>query len=186
MPKQAKKTTDKKDPKDNEATKKVLHIVVVGLLVLGFGWLLLANPILNHLDKQRFLDAEEYLQSIYEKEIAPLATPDQVETVNSCRYTSTKLGDGTLFCAARIRAEYEKVDDRFIEVFTKNVERSLVDEVIPKTESNTQLSGTIKYDDLSCGLSIDTAGGEQNSNLKVELFMSCSGEARAEHFPLER
>lgn len=196
MAKQAKKQPKK--PEQLAVSKKILQTVVVVTLLVFLGWLLLANPILNQLDKQRFLEAEEFIQELYESEIRPIAEPTSVESDNSCRYTSTKLGTGTLFCTTGIKAEYlytgagdtleliNQLNTLGADKFRSIHDRDFQEEQDLTAKINQggayDIYKGFEYSDMSaCSVAVKK---EENANVYT-VTLNCIDEARAEHFSLE-
>lgn len=183
MAKQAKKQPKK--PEQLAVSKKILQTVVVATLLAFLGWLLLANPILNQLDKQRFLEAEKFIQELYETEIRPIAEPSSAESDNSCRYTSTKLGTGTLFCETKLKIVFNEASAEDAKDILVAVENNIIDNVSTDFVRENYVSGLVENKhNLSC-ISNAQYVSEVGPIKKTEVIISCSAEARAEHFQLE-
>lgn len=162
MPKQTKTTkSDNKPP---------LLLFIGGIVLLAGLWVFAVEPLLDWRDKQRFVAAEEYLEEVYEEYIAPVSdTP--LNDASYCNYTSEKYGEGDLSCSVIKKVQIPS-ENAFNAILEESKEISIIDNTELEDEGFFVIQKNLKS--TFCIYEYDA------SQLNIQL--SCSGSARAEHY----
>lgn len=197
---------------NNKAQKKLasrkLLLIVLGVLLVGVaGWFFVADPILDQRDKDRFLHAEARLEQVLDDKILPVAEPDHIEREQSCRYSGTKFSRG-INCKTQIHLAYTDLNTRESGSLVADITSSSFSMVLggggtfkkvqsPDTvfESYNQASQQLfDTNGLSCSIRYLHPITQTQEDLIFEniatrhegmhIILSCSGPARAKHFPL--
>ncbi|CAN5661287.1 hypothetical protein BH23PAT2_BH23PAT2_05880 [soil metagenome] len=182
---------------NNVRTTPFLRIVTVTIVVLGIGYFLILDPYLDNRDKQKFLDAQAFIEETYQEKILPIAEPDEVTRVESCRYSSVKYSQGDLSCSVSRKLRYlETSDDEIIsyisifsEKFTDSLRSSRDNSPVDLgdisiTDLDYRLFQRLESPEIPCSISyIKPRENMDRSTFFVEI--SCSKSARAEHFTVE-
>jgi len=181
----------------------LLRVVIAVGVVLGIGYFLILDPYLDNRDKQKFLDAQAFIEETYDEKILPVAEPDSVEREESCRYSSVKYGQGDLSCSFSIDAKFESVSYEESLEISKQLSRYFEANLQNSRNSNRKVSiddlHVDKVDDrylryriyqkidneegLFCSISYNYPINQESEVLRTSI--GCSGMARAEHFTIE-
>ena len=185
---------------NNARTTPFLRIVTVTIVVLGIGYFLILEPYLDNRDKQKFLDAQAFIEETYQEKILPIAEPDEVTRVESCRYSGAKYAKGNLSCQVSLSITYKEPEYKESAELVNTVSTSFgeslrsypsgvelsVDKIMDygKDESY-EVYQPIEYTKASCSISYTYSLAPKNQNDELRISLGCSDDARAEHFAIE-
>jgi hypothetical protein len=184
---------------NNARTTPFLRIVTVTIVVLGIGYFLILEPYLDNRDKQKFLDAQAFIEETYQEKILPIAEPDEVTRVEHCGYSGQKYARGNLSCRMSLTSDYSGVDyeDSFdlIEKLSAGLDDPVrgsttnnpidIDNIRNNsTKKNYRLFQRINDTAVSCSISYQYSS-RSNISDNLSVTIGCSDSARVEHFPVE-
>lgn len=176
-------------------TVLILLATITGVIVIG---LFTKNQTEISKERQQFLAAQKEVDALGDK-LAKATNPDKHGAVAFCSYSSAKYGKGTRFCWSKYYLVYLNTDEKnalnkFTEaekIFGESKKYSVRDSEYMSSLKNLAFQSAL---DEKCSVAV-YYNETQNSNNGVPSFtqpansssivVSCSGEAKAEHFPVK-
>lgn len=170
--------------------------VVAGVFVIGS---LVKNQIDIQQERKQFLAAQKEVNTLGNK-IAKATNPDKHEAVAYCDYGHVKFGRGGRTCWTKYYQLNQNVSkDEALKLMSKveNEMTNLIEYEVRDARNLTSLKSLrFKSNDIGCGTALyykEVGGlGYSDGNLEWEvpdrssiIVTSCSGEAKAEHFPVK-
>ena len=181
---------------NNVRTAPFLRIVTVTIVVLGIGYFLILDPYLDNRDKQKFLDAQAFIEQTFEEKVLPVAEPSEVTRIEHCGYSGQKYSRGNLSCTISITAGYARINyegslnltEKLAMEFDQPVQLSNTNDSInvSNLKNNTDRTGYTLYQSINeaaapCSISYQFSSRSNITN-NLSVTLNCSESARAEHF----
>lgn len=183
----------------------LFFVALVGVV----GYFGIYRTVAIKVEKDRFLKAQESLEDLSEQIQAKIGKADQLEKDNSCRYQSLKFSRGARSCSIRLDMQYEKramdqantlmkeaaslFGGRIEENFGQQKDLSMF--VAPDINNRGDQIFSQNLEDingLGCGIQYLYPVTQDATNPYIQRFdeiltinIYCSGDAKAEHFPVK-
>lgn len=183
--------------------KKYWFVWIVGIGLVGFFGVY--RPVSVYLDKQRFLRAEKEIEEVAEQIQAKIGPADQVKRGASCSYASRKFERGPLSCGVGVHGIYIADDPSSANSILEKVVSIKASTLYPgasqqgatefKDNKASHVQQSFTQDFYSSGLlckieyvfpaevNLEEYFPE-NDTRNIRITTRCSGDARAEHFPV--
>jgi hypothetical protein len=182
---------------------KKLPLILVALLVVGLlGYFLAYKPYAVKKDRELFTKAEATTEEMYSKVIATIGQPDQLQREKSCDRANLKSEKGPLLCDVSINLQYSDKDlsnSNDVLHSLQSLGTSPIrigsgaangnEFVSPTNQKGLQMffQDYTHIGKLNCtlGYIYPYEGTNTPAAQGIEVALSCSGPAKAEHFPLK-
>lgn len=187
-----------KSPKFSK-NQLLLGALLVGLL-LAIAYLLAYVPYSIQKDKQRFLDAKPYLETVKTQIENTIGQADEVTYEEGCSKASRKYVDGPLSCSIDYEIIYNSTDAKTSTATANNIAGLFNSQVqhgmhpIDKMEFEENYKGNWqdfrqqldRINGLDCILTYRfvsrSSDGEKNVASTFYIFLHCGDTAKREHF----